>query len=90
MKKSDLVVKVAELAGLERKQAEKAVNAVIDAIQDALQADEKVQIMGFGTFEVKERAAHQGRNPATGEPIEIAASKAPTFKAGKELRDKVK
>jgi len=90
MKKSDLVVKVAEATELTQKQADKAVTAVLDAIEGALKAGDKVQLMGFGTFEVKERAAHQGRNPATGEPIQIAASKAPVFKAGKSLRDSVK
>jgi DNA-binding protein HU-beta len=89
MKKSELVVQVAEQAGLDRKQSERAVTALFDAITEALKAGDKVQVMGFGTFEVKERAAHQGRNPATGEAIEIPASKTPSFKAGKTLRDEI-
>ena len=87
MNKATFIAQVAEKSGLERKQATEAVEAVIAVIADALKAGDKVQLIGFGTFEVKARAAHQGRNPATGETIEIAASKAPVFKAGKTLKD---
>ena len=90
MTKSELIAKVAENAGIEKKAAEKAVNAVFDTISAALENGEKVQILGFGTVEVKERAAHTGRHPTTGEAIEIAASKSPVFKAGKTLRDSVR
>ena len=90
MTKAELVVKVAEATGLEKKNAEKAVNAVFDSITEALASGDKVQIMGFGAFEVKERAAHIGRHPTTGEAMEIPASKTPSFKAGKTLRDSVR
>jgi DNA-binding protein HU-beta len=90
MRKSDLVSKVADKTELEYEVADKMVTAVLDTIQEALVANEKVQIIGFGTFDIKERAAHQGRNPSTGEVINIAASKSPVFKAGKTLRDAVK
>ncbi len=88
MNKAELVAKVASMAEMDKKTAEKAVNAVFGAISQAFEASEKVQIMGFGTFEVKERAARQGRNPATGETIEIPASKTPVFKASKTLKAK--
>lgn len=87
MNKVTLVAKIAEKSGLSKKQAELALGAFIDSITEALKAGDKVQLMGFGTFEVKERAARTGRNPSTGETIEIPASKTPTFKAGKGLRD---
>lgn len=87
MNKSTLVAKIAEKSGLDRKQAEAALNAFAATITEALQAGEKVQLMGFGTFEVKERAARMGRNPATGAPTEIAAKKIPSFKAGKGFKD---
>lgn len=87
MNKTTLIMKIAEKAGLEKKQADAALNAFTETITEALQAGEKVQLMGFGTFEVKERAARVGRNPATGEPTNIAAKKIPTFKAGKGLKD---
>ena len=86
MNKTELTSKVAQLAELDKKTAEKAVNAVFEALTAAFEAEEKVQIMGFGTFEVRERPAHTGRNPATGETIEIAASKTPVFKASKTLK----
>ena len=86
MNKTELTSKVAQLAELDKKTAEKAVNAVFEALTAAFEAEEKVQIMGFGTFEVRERPAHTGRNPATGESIEIAASKTPVFKASKTLK----
>lgn len=90
MNKSDLVAKVAELAELSKKDATKAVEAVFDAITEALQNGEKVQLVGFGNFEVRERQARKGRNPQTGEEIEIAASKVPVFRPGKTLRDVIK
>ena len=87
MNKVTLVAKIAEKSGLSKKQAELALGAFIDAVTEALKEGDKVQLMGFGTFEVKERAARTGRNPSTGATIEIPASKTPTFKAGKGLRD---
>ncbi len=89
MNKADLVGKVAEEAGLTKKDAEKAINAFVVSVQEALVKKDKVQLIGFGTFEVKERAARTGRNPQTGEAIKIAASKAPVFKVGKALKDAV-
>lgn len=89
MNKSELVASVAEVAELTKKDAEKAVNAVFASVQKALVEDDKVQIIGFGTFEVRTRAAHKGRNPQTGETIEIPASKNPVFKAGKALKEAV-
>ena len=87
--KSELVAKVAENAGLTKKDAEKAINAVFSSIEKALVDGDKVQMIGFGTFEVKERAARKGRNPQTGNEIDIPASKNPVFKAGKALKDAV-
>ena len=89
MNKSDLVNAIAKNEGIEKKCAEKAVNAVFAAVADALAAGEKVQLVGFGTFEVRERPERQGRNPQTKEPMTIAASKLPAFKAGKALKDAV-
>ena len=89
MNKSELVASVAEVAELTKKDAEKAVNAVFARVQKALVEDDKVQIIGFGTFEVRTRAARKGRNPQTGETIEIPASKNPVFKAGKALKEAV-
>ena len=89
MNKTELVNAIAKNEGIEKKCAEKAVNAVVAAITDALAAGEKVQLVGFGTFAVKERAARTGRNPKTGETIAVAAAKAPTFAAGKTLKDAV-
>lgn len=88
MTKQDLVSKVAEV-GLTKKQAAEAVNAVFDSIKDALVADEKVSLVGFGSFSVKKRAAREGRNPRTGETLKIKAKKVPVFKAGKALKDAV-
>lgn len=88
MNKAELTAKVASLAEMDKKTAEKAVSAVFEALSQAFEAEEKVQIMGFGTFEVKTRAARQGRNPATGEMIDIPASKSPVFKASKVLKVK--
>ena len=87
MNKTTLVAKIAEKSELNKKQAEAALNAFIESITEALQAGEKVQVMGFGTFEIKERAARVGRNPATGEPTNIEAKRIPTFKAGKGFKD---
>ena len=89
MNKTQLIDVVATKTGLTKKAAEAAVNAVNDAITEALVAGDKVQVIGFGTYEVKERAAREGRNPKTGETITIAASKAPVFTAGKALKDAV-
>ena len=89
MNKTQLIDVVATKTGLKKKDAEAAVNAVNEAIVEALKAGDKVQVIGFGTYEVKERAAREGRNPKTGETITIAASKAPTFAAGKALKDAV-
>ncbi len=90
MNKVELIAAVAEKAGLSKKDAEKAVAAVVGSIEAALVAGEKVQLIGFGTFEVRERAARMGRNPQTKEAIEIAASKQPVFKAGAALKNAVK
>ena len=87
MNKTELVAKVAEKAGLTKKDAEKAVNALLSSVQEALVKKDKVQMIGFGTFEVKARAARAGRNPQTGAAIKIPASKNPVFKAGKALKD---
>lgn len=89
MNKTELIAAVAENAALSKKDAEKAVNAAIDTIKGALVDGEKVQIVGFGTFEVRERGARTGKNPRTGEAIEIAASRVPAFKAGKALKDAI-
>ena len=89
MNKVELINAVAKKTGLSKKDADKAVAAVIGSIEDALKAGEKVQLIGFGTFEVKDRPARVARNPRTGAEIKIAASKAPAFKAGKALKDKV-
>ena len=89
MNKADLVAKVAEKSGVTKKDAEKAVAGIFAAVQEALVAGGKVQVLGFGTFEVKERAARTGRNPQTGEELQIAASKNPSFKPGKALKEAV-
>lgn len=89
MNKTQLIDVVAVKTGLKKKEAEAAVNATVEAIAEALKAGDKVQLIGFGTFEVKERAARAGRNPKTGEAITIAASKHPAFTAGKALKDSV-
>ena len=87
MNKTELVAAMAEKSGLTKKDAEKALTAFAEAVKDALKESEKVQLVGFGTFEVKNRAARTGINPQTGESVEIKASKAPAFKAGKALKD---
>ena len=89
MNKTELIAAVAEKAGMSKKDSDKAVNAVFESITAALTEGDKVQLVGFGTFEVKERAARTGRNPRTKEEIEIPASKLPVFKAGKALKDAV-
>ncbi|PDM41077.1 HU family DNA-binding protein [Parageobacillus yumthangensis] len=90
MNKTDLINAVAETSGLSKKDATKAVDAVFESITEALRKGDKVQLIGFGNFEVRERAARKGRNPQTGEEMEIPASKVPAFKPGKALKDAVK
>lgn len=90
MNKSELVVSIIKKTGLSKKDVEKATNAFIESISEALKKDEKVQLVGFGTFEVRNRAAREGMNPSTGEKIQIAAKKVPVFKAGKSLKDSLK
>ena len=87
MNKTELVAAMAEQAGISKKDAEAALKAFTDVVASELKANGKVQLVGFGTFEVSERAAREGRNPQTGETMTIAASKAPKFKAGKALKD---
>ena len=89
MNKTQLVDVVALKTGLKKKEAEAAVNAMTDAIAEALKAGDKVQLIGFGTFDVKESAAREGRNPRTGETIKIAAAKKPAFTASKALKDQI-
>lgn len=89
MNKTELVASVAEKAGLTKKDAEKAVNAFFTSVEEALAKSDKVQLIGFGTFEVKAREERKGRNPQTGAEIVIPASKNPVFKAGKGLKDAV-
>lgn len=89
MNKTELIETVAQSAGLKKVESEKAVNAVIEAIEKALADGEKVQLVGFGTFDVKERQARKGRNPRNGETIMIAASKSVTFAASTSLKTKV-
>ncbi|MBQ9990117.1 MAG: HU family DNA-binding protein [Lachnospiraceae bacterium] len=89
MNKTELVAAMAEQAGLSKKDAEAALKAFTDVVADELKKGEKVQLVGFGTFEVSERAAREGRNPQTGETMPIPASKAPKFKAGKALKDMI-
>ena len=89
MNKTELISAVAAKAEMTKKDAEKAVNAVISSIQGALAKKDKVQLVGFGTFEVRQRAARTGRNPQTGKEIKIAATKVPAFKPGKSLKDSV-
>ena len=88
--KQDLIAKVAEATSLTKKDSATAVDAVFGAVSEFLSQGEKVQLIGFGNFEVRERAARKGRNPQTGKEIEIAATKVPAFKAGKALKDAVK
>lgn len=87
MNRNELIAAMSEKSGLMKKDADQALDALISAIQGALKAGDRVQLVGFGTFEVKERAAHTGVNPKTKEPIEIAAAKVAAFKPGKALKD---
>ena len=87
MNKTELVAAMAEQTQLSKKDAEAALKAFIDVVSEEMKKGEKVQLVGFGTFEVSERAAREGRNPQSGEVMKIAASKAPKFKAGKALKD---
>ncbi|MBS4913912.1 MAG: HU family DNA-binding protein [Veillonella sp.] len=89
MNKTELITVVAQKTELSKKEAEKAVKAVFETVADELAKGEKVQVIGFGTFEVRDRAAREGRNPLTNEVIKIAASKSPAFKAGKQLKELV-
>ena len=89
MNKSDLVDAIADSAGLSKADAGRALDAVVDSITGALKSGQSVSLVGFGTFTVRDRAARTGRNPRTGETIQIAASKNPAFKAGKALKDAV-
>ncbi len=89
MNKAELVAVMAERADITKKDAEKALKAFTEIVGEELKKGEKIQLVGFGTFEVSERAARTGRNPQTGAEMKIAASKAPKFKAGKALKDKV-
>lgn len=89
MNKAELIANVAGSAGLSKKDAEKAINAFIENVEGALKKGDKVQLVGFGTFEVRERAARKGRNPQTNQEITIPASKVPAFKVGKALKDAI-
>lgn len=90
MNKTELVAAVAAKTELSKKDAELALNAFIETVQEAVKADDKVQLVGFGTFEARERSAREGKNPQTGEKIQIAACKVPAFKAGKAFKDLLK
>lgn len=89
MNKTELIAAIAESAEISKKDAEKAIKAFSDVVTEELKKGEKIQLVGFGTFEVSERAAREGRNPQTGKTMKIAACKAPKFKAGKALKDMV-
>ena len=89
MNKTEFIAAVAEKAEISKKDSEKALMAFVDVVAEQLKAGDKVQLVGFGTFEVSERAAREGRNPQTGETMTIAACKAPKFKAGKALKDAI-
>jgi DNA-binding protein HU-beta len=89
MNKSDLITSIAEKSNMSKKDAEKALNAFIESVEEALKNGDKVQLVGFGSFEVRERAERKGRNPQTKEEITIPATKAPVFKVGKALKDEV-
>ena len=89
MNKNELIAALAEKTQFSRKDSEKALNALIDTVSESLSKGEKIQLIGFGTFDVKKRPARSARNPRTGAVIKIAASTAPAFKAGKALKDKV-
>jgi len=87
--KAELISVMAEKSGLTKKDTEKALNSFIEAVEEALVNGDKVQLVGFGTFEVRERSARKGRNPQTGEEIDIPAASVPAFKAGKALKDSI-
>ncbi len=87
MNKAELIASIADKSGMTKKDSEKALNAFMESVNDALMKGEKVQLVGFGTFEVRERSERKGRNPRTQEEMVIPASKAPVFKAGKALKD---
>lgn len=89
MNKQELLSAMAEKSGLTKKDSEAALSAFIESVQDALKGGEKVQLIGFGSFEVRDRAARTGKNPLTGETMEIPAAKVPAFKAGRALKDLV-
>ena len=89
MNKTELIAAIAEKSELTKKDAEKALKAFTDVVADELKKGEKIQLVGFGTFEVSHRAAREGRNPQTGETMQIKASKTPKFKAGKALKDAI-
>lgn len=89
MNKAELIAQVAEKSDLTKKDAERAVTSMLAAVEEALSRGDKVQLVGFGTFEIRERAARKGRNPQTGQEIDIAATRVPVFKAGKSLREVV-
>ena len=89
MNKSELIDSIAEKSGLNKTQAGEALNAVMESVGEALEAGDSISLVGFGTFSVKERAARTGRNPKTGEELQIKASKVPSFKPGKGLKDSV-
>lgn len=89
MNKTELIAAIAEKAEISKKDSEKALKAFIDVVTEQLKNDDKVQLVGFGTFEVSKRAAREGRNPQTGKTMKIEACKAPKFKAGKALKDAV-
>ena len=89
MNKTELIAAIAEKTELSRKDAEKALKAFTEVVEEELKKGEKIQLVGFGTFEVSERAAREGRIPQTGETMQIAASKSPKFKAGKALKDAI-
>ena len=89
MNKTELIAAIAERAELSKKDSEKALKAFVDVVAEELKKDHKIQLVGFGTFEVSSRSARTGRNPQTGEEMEIAACKAPKFKAGKALKDAI-
>ena len=89
MNKADLISAMAEKSGMTKKDSEKALNAFMETVEEALVKRDKVQLLGFGTFEVRDRSARKGRNPQTGEEIDIPAARVPAFKAGKALKDSV-
>ena len=89
MNKTDLIAAVAAKTGETKKSAEASINAIVDVIAETLASGDKIQLVGFGSFEVRQRAARKGRNPQTGKEMKIAAKKAPVFKAGKALKDAV-